>query len=68
MTLHQFKGGNSGGPLFDEKGKFIGVNSSGLRKDFADNVAYSLKDVYVVNLVDVLPKTIDLPSSSKLNL
>ena len=60
------QGGNSGGPLFDDKGNFIGINSSGLSKDFADNVGYTIKSSYVLNLIDVLPKSIDLPSSTKL--
>jgi S1-C subfamily serine protease len=58
--------GNSGGPLFDDKGNFIGINSSGLSKDVADNVGYTIKSSYVLNLIDVLPKSIDLPSSTKL--
>ena len=60
------QGGNSGGPLFDEKGNLIGINSSGLRKDIADNVAYSVKTSYVLNLIDILPKSIELPSNKKL--
>ena len=60
------QGGNSGGPLFDDKGNFIGINSSKLKSDFAENVAYSIKSSYVLNLIDVLPKSIDLPSSTKL--
>ena len=35
-------------------------------KDIADNVGYSIKTNYVLNLIDILPKSIDLPSSSKL--
>ena len=58
--------GNSGGPLFDDKGNFIGINSSGLRKDVADNVGYTIKSSYVLNLLDILPKTIDLPKNTKL--
>ena len=58
--------GNSGGPLFDDKGNFIGINSAGLSKDVADNVGYTIKSSYVLNLIDVLPKSIDLPSSTKL--
>ena len=58
--------GNSGGPLFDENGNFIGINSSGIRKDVADNVGYTIKSSYVLNLIDVLPKSIDLPLSTKL--
>lgn len=60
------QGGNSGGPLFDDKGNFLGINSSGLRKDIADNVGYTIKSNYVKNLLDVLPKNIDLPSNRML--
>lgn len=60
------QGGNSGGPLFDEKGNLIGINSSGIRKDVADNVAYSIKTSYVLNLIDILPKPIELPANTKL--
>jgi S1-C subfamily serine protease len=60
------QGGNSGGPLFDEQANLIGINSSGIRKDIADNVAYSIKTSYVSNLLDVLPKSIELPSGNKL--
>ena len=35
--------GNSGGPLFDDKANLIGINSSGLNKNIADNVGYSIK-------------------------
>lgn len=52
--------------MFDEKGNFLGINSSGLRKDIADNVGYSIKSSYVLNLIDVLPKSIELPSNTKL--
>ena len=60
------QGGNSGGPLFDNKGNFIGINSSGINKKLADNVGYSIKTSYVLNLIDILPKSIDLPSNKKL--
>jgi S1-C subfamily serine protease len=60
------QGGNSGGPLFDDKGNFLGINSSGLRKDIADNVGYTIKSSYVLLLLKVLPKSIDLPSNTKL--
>jgi len=60
------QGGNSGGPLFDDKGNFIGINSSGINKKLADNVGYSIKTSYVLNLIDILPKSIDLPSNKRL--
>jgi S1-C subfamily serine protease len=58
--------GNSGGPLFDGEANLIGINSSGIRKDIADNVSYSIKTSYVSNLIDVLPKSIELPSTTGL--
>ena len=60
------QGGNSGGPLFDEHGNFLGINSSGLSKEIADNVGYTIKSSYVLNLIDVLPKSIELPSNTNL--
>lgn len=60
------QGGNSGGPLFDSQGNFLGINSSGIRKDIADNVGYTIKSSYVANLIDILPKTMALPSNTKL--
>ena len=58
--------GNSGGPLFDDKGNLVGINSSGVNKELADNVGYTIKSSYILNLLDVMPKTIELPSSKKL--
>ena len=60
------QGGNSGGPLFDAKGNFIGINSSGLQKEVAENVGYSIKSSYVFSLIDVLHKVIDLPHSNSM--
>jgi S1-C subfamily serine protease len=57
------QGGNSGGPLFNEDGDFVGVNSSGLTKEVADNVGYSIKSNYVLNLINALPEKIELPYS-----
>ena len=64
QTTTPIQPGNSGGPLFDHKANLLGINSSGLRKDVADNVSYTIKTNYLVNLIDVLPKTIPLPSST----
>ena len=58
--------GSSGGPLFDDRGNLVGLNSSGIRKDLADNVGYTIKSTYVKNLIDVLPNSITLPSYKKL--
>lgn len=60
------QGGNSGGPLFDENANLLGINSSGLNKEIADNVGYTIKSSYILNLIDVLPKNIELPTNDKL--
>jgi S1-C subfamily serine protease len=60
------QGGNSGGPLFDDKGNLIGINAAKLNVKIADNVGYSIKTSYVLNLIDILPKSIELPSNKKL--
>lgn len=52
--------------MFDDKGNFIAINSAKLKSEIADNVGYSIKSSYVFNLIDILPKTIDLPSNKKL--
>ena len=58
--------GSSGGPLFDYHGNLIGVNSSGLAREGYESVGYSIKSNYLLNLIDVLPETINLPSSTQL--
>jgi len=60
------QGGNSGGPLFDDRANFIGINSSGLSKNISDNVGYTIKSTYVLSLLDVLADNIDLPSEKRL--
>ena len=62
------QGGNSGGPLFDEKGNLLGINSSKISEDIAENVAYTIKTSYIINLLDVLPRSIEIPSNKKLEL
>ena len=64
QTTTPIQPGNSGGPLFDHNANLLGINSSGLRKDVADNVSYTIKTNYLVNLIDVLPSSIPLPSST----
>ena len=58
--------GNSGGPLFDTKGNLIGINSAGLARGGYESVGYSIKTSYLLNLIDVLPEKVYLPSNTKL--
>lgn len=59
--------GNSGGPLFDSDGNIIGITSSGLNKDLADNANYAIKSIYLQTLIDACQETIDLPKGSNLS-
>ena len=43
------QGGNSGGPLFDDEGNLIGINSSKFNSEETENVNYSIKSSYVLN-------------------
>ena len=57
--------GNSGGPLFDNKGNLVGITSSGLNKEYfnSENVNYAIKTAYLKNLIDVMPENIRLPNN-----
>lgn len=44
--------GNSGGPLFNASGNIVGITSSGLNKQIADNVNYAIKTSYLLNLIE----------------
>lgn len=45
--------GNSGGPLFDEKGNIIGIINA--KHVGAENVSYAIKASYLMNLIDLMP-------------
>jgi S1-C subfamily serine protease len=57
--------GNSGGPLFDNKGNLVGITSSALNKEYfnSENVNYAIKTTYLKNLIDVMPESIILPNN-----
>lgn len=64
QTTTPIQPGNSGGPLFDHKGNLIGINTAGLDKSIADNVSYTVKANYIINLADVLDTPITLPNKN----
>jgi S1-C subfamily serine protease len=53
--------GNSGSPLFNDKGELIGVMNALVTN--TDNVSYAVKLTYLQNLVDLLPTPIEIPAS-----
>ncbi len=57
--------GNSGGPLFDKNGNLIGIVSA--KHSLAENAGYAVKISYLKNLIDLLPQTINQPTSNTLN-
>lgn len=66
QTTTPIQPGNSGGPLFDYDGNLIGINSSMIGHDVADNVSYAIKSSYLSNLVDALPIYIYLPDDTSI--
>lgn len=45
--------GNSGGPIFSDKGQLIGIVNAKIRD--ADNVSYGIKLNYIKNIIELLP-------------
>lgn len=56
--------GNSGGPLFDNKGNLIGVVNA--KHKGAENVGYAIKTSYLKNLIESSISTSILPSNNKI--
>ena len=67
QTTTAIQPGNSGGPLFDTNANLIGINSAKIVADDVEGVSYSIKTNYLLNLIDVLPKTIMLPNDTSLS-
>ncbi|MFH1118233.1 MAG: serine protease [Bacteroidota bacterium] len=55
--------GNSGGPVFDDKGNLIGIINA--KYNEAENVSYAIKVLYLSNLIDALPV---IPKSASVNI
>lgn len=58
--------GNSGGPLFNEKGFIIGITDSGLNKAQFGDVNYAVKSTYLKVLADALPKTLEFANDKSI--
>jgi S1-C subfamily serine protease len=57
--------GNSGGPMFDNKGNLVGVVNAKHRG--AENASYAIKSSYLLTLIDLLPSTPTLQTINQLN-
>ena len=68
QTTTPIQPGNSGGPLFDYKGNLIGINSSKIVSEDVDNVAYTIKSLYLLTLIDSLTEDVSLPSDTSVYL
>lgn len=58
--------GNSGGPLFSSDGELVGITSSGMDKQLADNANYAIKAAYLKTLIDSTPGKIKTPRYTKI--
>lgn len=54
--------GNSGGPLFNDKGDIIGVVSA--KHSGTENVGYAIKSMYLINLIESSATTSIIPKTS----
>ncbi len=64
QTTIPIQPGNSGGPVFNEKGQVVGIAFAGIRS--ADNVSYAVKLNYLKALFDLLPD-VSMPDGNVLD-
>jgi S1-C subfamily serine protease len=57
--------GNSGGPMFDNKGNLIGIVNA--KHMGAENASYAIKSSYLLTLIDLLPDKLALQTVNQLN-
>jgi len=56
--------GNSGGPVFNEKGELIGLINASVRE--TDNVSYAIKLNYIKNLIETVGETAKQPDDKSI--
>lgn len=57
--------GNSGGPMFDDKGNIIGIVNAGVPG--AENVGYAIKTSYLKTLIENITTTNILPNNNQIS-
>jgi S1-C subfamily serine protease/thiol-disulfide isomerase/thioredoxin len=66
ITLYQITApiqpGNSGGPLFDDKGSIVGIVNA--KHTGAENASYAIKVSYLMNLIELMPTPPKLQTTS----
>jgi len=65
QTTAPLQGGNSGGPLFDENANLVGINTAILESDKFENVSYSVKSRFLLNLIEVISEDFELPNNER---
>lgn len=65
QTTIPIQPGNSGSPMFDEKGNVVGCMNAVYRD--ADNISYSIKSNFIRTLIQSSSEQIDLPTEQKLS-
>ncbi len=60
QTTVPIQPGNSGSPLFNDKGEVIGIANAIIKE--ADNVSYAIKVAYLVNLMELLTEPVSPPA------
>ena len=58
--------GNSGGPLFDDKGNLVGIINA--KHSGAENVSYAVKSGYLLNLINSASVSIKLQQMNKISI
>lgn len=61
--------GNSGGPVFDNDGNIVAVAVGGINRELLqniENVNYSVKSPYLINLIESCSEYIAIPSTNRL--
>lgn len=56
--------GNSGGPVFDNQGNLIGIINA--KHTGAENASYAIKSGYLTGLIQLLPRSPNLPTTNLL--